>query len=430
MNGSTYLALPGASLTSLMANLPQLLYDDSPSVIYLDSYDYARHRGRFLTERGNTKIQALGMAFEELRRRGRLRTINYGEYYPQWIQERNAEQCQALLDAASDTAVQHAAVQAGNGYLDYCLGSYQDTLRAGLDDGSPFTNRRESVAHQRKKMERGGGDPETWHKRIFSQYLTALAVRHYVNRDRDVHIDGIIGQGETKGIDALLRSSDIDMSDFGSPGYPTDHIGRVNTKRSAALNNRLDMVGTLAREITGTQHHDCFLLGPRLAFPQLSEIFPEAWHSLQSDYDMSELVSETHEILSHLETADEDNRSVAAIEAQADWLAEESDLSSTDTQDLVDQVDSAVSLSNHSRELREFVAEGRSPAAIYLAASIKQDPQYRYNEDSIFSRVQFLKSRLEPMAISNSEIDYFKDRGNFRRGESGKDWHQNSIFHR
>lgn len=430
MNGSTYLALPGVSMTSLIANLPQLLHASPSPIIYIDSYDYTRHRGRVLTERGNTKVQSIGMVYEELHRRGILRSIDYGDYYPSWIQGRNATLSTAVLEEASDTAVDNAATKAGDGYLAYCLGSYQESLRTQLGDHGAFTDRRKQVTHQLDKIKRGGGDPETWHQRIFSQYLTALAVRHYANRTLNVPIDGILGQGETAGIQMLLRSSGFD-EELGPHETPIEHIGRINTDQSAAINESLDTVGTLATEITGTQHQDWFTIGPRLALPQFSDIFPQAWHSMRSTDDLSRIVSEATHILSLLEKEDHDNRSVAAIEAEAEWLTEEQEFMLGDKERLVDQLDTAVSLANHSRELREFAdTEQFSRAAVYLAASIKLDPQYRYSEDEVFHRAMNMKRRLEPVGVSDSEIEYFRDRGQFRRGNSGKDWYQDSIFQR
>lgn len=417
-----YLLLPGGSLTSLFINIPSLVKNSpgSTPTFIMDEYDYQRFRGRVITERGDTKMQAMGLIFDELRQRGHIRTIDYSKYYTSKKQGENIQRSQRAVHKMSDGDVQSAASQAAEGWTRYGLGGYQDGFRSDLDALESFEQRRKELEKQHRKIDRGTGNPEVWNKRVFSQYAAALEVRRRANQDLNLNINKIIGQGESQSIrEVFRRSTDSSVED--ELLYRTIEVDPEKTAQSREV---LDKIHQISKDVTGVQHHDWFLLGPRLAVPQHDEIFRRLWSDMlyNDSLDVSELASETRDVLTILDEGAEDNTSIQQIQSEANWVEEEYDIS---PQRAREQMDKAFNLANHSRELRTLTKNGRfSPAAVFLAASIKMDPVRRYNQDSVYRRAVDLRRRYEPVTVSNSEIDGFRGRGGFRRGGTGKDWYQ------
>lgn len=96
----------------------------------MDSHDYNRLQGQAVRERGNQKAQYLRMIYDELRRQNILRLIDYTDYYPVNVQNKNIGQCRDELASVAEHENRRAAKRAADGFIQYGSGSYQESFRA------------------------------------------------------------------------------------------------------------------------------------------------------------------------------------------------------------------------------------------------------------------------------------------------------------
>ena len=418
-----FLTLPGLSFTSLAFHLPTIL--DTPNqqtpTIIIDTHDYERFRGRIMEERGNQKLQYLGMLFDDLRRRGALRFLDYANYYPNDQQQEIIAEHNKILESADDWLNRNAAIKAGKGWVGYGRGKDQAGFRGRLGENlNAYENSRYKVENQYERIDWGLGDPHGWNENILNQYRAALVVRRQAERNLDIDIPYIIGQGESS-----LISTYVD------PKSKRDLASRfleIDPKRTTQSRELLEEITEIGRDIAGVQHTDWFIFGPRLALPQYNDIFDFDIQTLTEtieDVDTKTLVEETKEALSTLNEHSE--RPAPQIRAEVDYITEQYDTQNSEK--IRDRLDESVALGNYSRDLRDLSNSGISQAALFVAASMKRDPVRRYNEEEIYRECVNAINQLEPFGVSSAELERFRDRGSFRReGDSEEygDWYQST----
>lgn len=428
-----YLALPGVSFSSLVINLPYIADADGRiPVLVIDSHDYARFRGWMLREaRGTQKTQFMGMIYDDLQRRNLLRCVDYAKYYTKDIQEHLCDYRNAFT-SLPDHVNRNAADASAEGYLEWGLGTYQEAYRSKFNDVDQFTGYRQRVERYQRKMERGVGDPHGWNDRLLAQYQTALEVRQRVESDLEFPVPYIVGQGESSLIHSAL-DKDIDhdfVTDLQTEKKvdPRHRILDVDTEKTTETRALVEEINTTARGISGVASNDWFMFGPRLAIPRFPKIYNRALGEMSVNEDLWGYVRETTTVLHHIEQEAADGRSSERILAEGERIAEEVE-SDHDTQQIVNQLGSAYDLSNHTRDIKAFhEAQRYSSTALLLAASIKMDPMYRYNENEIYRRAVDLQKRIEPVMVDDAQIGRFRDRGDFRVGEAGTDWYHTNQW--
>lgn len=421
-----YLTLPGVSFTSLLIHLPSIFsipHGRSP-IIIIDTHDYERFRGRVLTEKADPKVQYIGMMLDDLRRRGALKLIDYAKLYPDAIQQNILQQNQRMLEATEDHVNRNAAMDAADGWIDYGRGEYQEQFRASLgEDIDAFGDSRHKVGKQRDKMDQGLGDPIGWNENVMNQYRAALEVRYRANRHLDIDIPYIIGQGES----ALISTYNVEGYDSQDPAC---RFIEISPDQTAQTREMLEDIATMGQRIAGVQHTDWFMLGPRLALSQYDNIFEfnidKISKQVRLELDTPTIIAQAKEARAIINERVE--RPQAQLEAGADYLAEQH---GHDSEKLLEKLDEAVSFSNYSRELRELNDKaGFSQAALFLTVTVMCDPVRRHNEDEVYKQCMDTIKQLELPTVPNAEIEYFRNRGTYRRqgkasDESG-DWYQSS----
>lgn len=421
-----YLALPGVSFTSLLVHLPSIfsIPNRRTPVIIIDTHDYERFRGRILTEKGNQKVQYMGMLLDDLRRRGALTFIDYAEFYPNVTQQQILRENRIMLEATKDHINRNTSREAANGWIEYGRGEYQEQFRAHLGENpDAFGDSRHKVDKQRKKMDQGLGDPIGWNENILNQYRAAIEIRREVNRHLDIDVPYIIGQGES----SLISTYDVDSDSRYAPAY---RFIEIPSNQTAQNREMLEDIATMGQKIAGVQYTDWVILGPRLALPQYNDIFDfnidKISKQIRLELDTRTIIIQAKEALDILNERAE--RPEGKIQAGANYMAEQYE---QDSEKMLEKLDQTVALSNYSRDLRELNDKaGISQAALFLAASVKRDPVRRYNEDEVYKRGVDMINRLEPPTVTNAEIEHFRDRGTFRRqgnaSDDPGDWYQSS----
>ena len=193
-----YIALPGLSTVSVLLNLPCVanLSDGPPPVILMDSHDYERLRGPTLMGEGQSeqKDQYLTMAYDDLRRRGIVRLIDYSAWYPAAVQKQRLQQNRELIENAPECVIRRAAVQGIERWTEYGRGEYQESFRGTLgEDTNAFSGLRKSENQLQRKMKRGTGDPHGWVGKLLNKNMAALEVCRRASQRVDVDVRGIIG---------------------------------------------------------------------------------------------------------------------------------------------------------------------------------------------------------------------------------------------
>lgn len=427
MNRDAFVALPGISIPTVVANLPSIVNGrQPPPVIFMDHYDWERLWGQVVMERDH-KAQMEGLLCDDLRRRGVIQTIDYAEAYPAENQKENIQRYRQALRSVPDHVIQQAAGKAVDGFLNFCYGEYQQSLREALGDWRPMHDRVGAIEHQQDKMERGVGRPIRWNDRVFCQYITALEVRNAIQRKSQFDSIGVIGQGEREAISTVLHSAAVDFD--GLSLRPEDHaieqIDRPNLDQTEFEREVLNSVTEVAQELAGTQDEGWFILGSHLAVPNMPRVFMRAWHA-DFEQDTASLAAETDAVLDRLDKEAEENRSKQHIEAASEAIAEEHGMVSQEQiREVQTQLSSAVDLTNYARDLREFSdSTGYSDAAIFTAATMRMDPQHQYSNNETYHRAVDMQNRLRQLTVRQDEIQYFSNRGSFRRGGDGKGWYQ------
>lgn len=421
-----YLALPGVSFTSLLAHLPSIfsIPNERTPVIIIDTHDYERFRGRILTEKGDQKIQYMGMVLDDLRRRGALTFVDYATFYPNVTQQQILRENRIMLEATEDHVNRNTARNAANGWIGYGRGEDQEPFRDHLGENlDAFGQSRHKVEKQREKMDQGLGDPIGWNENILNQYRAAIEVRREVDRHLDIDVPYIIGQGES----SLINTYNIDKDTRYDPAY---RFIEITPDQTAQDREMLEDIASMGQKIAGVQHTDWVMLGPRLALPQYNDIFEfnidKISKQARMELDTRTIIAQAREALDILNKRYE--RPEGEIQAGADYISEKY---GQDSEKMLKKLDEAVALSNYSRDFRELNDKaGFSQAALFLAASVKRDPVRRYNKDEVYKRGVDMINRLEPPTVTNTEIEHFRDRGTFRRqgnaSDDPGDWYQSS----
>jgi hypothetical protein len=422
-----FLALPGMSFTSLLVHLPSVFNvpDKRTPVIIIDNHDYERFRGRILQE-NTQKLRYMGMVFDDLRRRGALKFIDYANFYSVGKQQQILQENRGMLAATDDDVNRRAARRAAKGWIGYGRGAYQTSFREGLGENpDAFGESRHKVAQQRDRMDRGRGDPIGWNENVLNQYRAALEVRYQADRNLDIDIPYIIGQGES----SLISTYDVNTDE----DHPAaSRFIEIDPDQTTQTREMLAEIADEGRKIAGVQHSDWFILGPRLALPQYDDIFDfnidKISKQVRLELDERTLEAQAKEALAILNKRAE--RPMAQMEAEADYIAEKYE-SQQHSDQILKKLDEMVALSNYSRDFRDLNDEaGISQAALYLAASIKRDPVRRYNEDEVYRRGVDMINRFEMPMVTLAEIDDFRHRGTFRRQGNASDdpgnWYQST----
>jgi hypothetical protein len=420
-----YLALPGVSFTSLLANLPSIVNQAaSHPTILIDTHDYNRFRGRVTLEKGNSKVQHLGMIYAEMLRRGDIQPIDYREYYPEQKQEEIIRQNRAVLDAATEDVNRDAAMQSAYGWVEYGRGAYQEPFRTGIgEDSDRFADSRQKINRQHDRMDRGTGDPVGWNERVLNQYIAALVIRENIDRALDFEVRYIIGQGESPSIETF-HNADAEVPSTGR--FLHTDIEKIKKTRKV-----LDRISEIATKKAGVQHND-WVLGPTLTIPRFDDIsefnFRRVRRQARHNLDVDTLWAETNKALAVFDERTVEGPPSLHVQYDAERIVEDADLTPQQSREILTQMGHAIDLSNYSPELRELIdANEISQAAVFLAASIKSDPLRRYTDNAAYRQcVNFLK-QFELSSVTPHQIENFRNRGSFRRqgdASKGKDWYQ------
>lgn len=433
MKRKAYVTLPSFGMKYLYANLHELMGNWPRPVIIMDSYDYDRLWGQIVMERHNRPIQMLGMITDALRRRGLIKTLDYGTVYSAGKQQRNVVQCRNAVESLPDHKQQAIAEEFADGFFGHFQRlDYQESFRKSLQDWDHAHSRRDQVDSQMHRLKSGGDDPARWAERTASQYVTALEVRRAVEKHFDFNSVEVIGQGENEGVSALLRDSsftlDRNVATLRQDGQSIKEIFRFNPDTTAYERDILDSVSHVAQKAAGTQHNDWFLLGSQVAVPHFPKLFVESWSEFDSEIGtpVTELAAETREILSRLERRAADNHP-AHLDDNAQAIAEQHGVSSEDkVEEISNQLNRAVNLANYTPALRELSNDSDyTSASIMTAASILMDPNRRVNEDMTYRRAWQMKQRHDPVSVPQYIVTRFSERGGHREGrEQRGDWYQ------
>ncbi len=420
-----FLTLPRLSLTTVLLNLPSVFdrANGATPLILMDRYDYDRLRAEVLDGPAeNQKAPYLIMAYDELRRRGVLRLIDYTEFYEPSMQHQYLSQSQALLQNTSERTNREAAVKASKSWIEYTRGAYQEQFRAGLGESTrSFHTLRRSERTQRQKLKRGVSDPRAWNEKLLSRGIAALAVRDQANATLDVNIQGIITGTQYQIIgnfiesksDHTTTSDTADLTDL-QAGYRFlgIDVGTATDTRSI-----LDEISTITTELSGVQYDDWFLLGPSLAIPQYDDLFDlELITDQLEKLDQETLVNETKQAIEYLERSPP---KPGTLQYEADWLGEKYDLLPTDKTrqtGLSLAVEFAYNTTNYSRELWTVLEETDiSQAAALVGTSIVGGQQRASDDEEIYRQGMKLMTHFDSPSISTEEITAVRKE---RRGDS------------
>lgn len=435
MIGNVYLATPSMCFTTLFTHLPTLLDNRRQQpIIIMDEHDIQRLHGRVVRERDNRELQIRGAICDTLLRRGLLRTIDYAHYYSANKQDQNLQCCREALASLPDHVNQQAASKSSEIYTEFHHGEYQKPFRSALGTWKGSLDHRNQIVKHRHKLERGLGDPLGWNERIFGKYMAALEVRYWANQALDYNIVGIIGQGDQEGLSTILQAADFEFDDdmvaLDSSGQSIKQIGRPDPTRTAEFHDLFQDVAKRAKETTGTEHQDWYTLGARFAAPLFPDLFIRLNGLNGIHQNTDTIVAEADKILSYLDKKAADNRPTH-LQYDAEQIAEDHEYPPHKTNEIMDQLKKAADLANYSDDLREIADSGIfSPAAVFVAASIKMDPDHRYNRDERYRRAVNLLQRLRPVTVPDAEIEDFRNRGGFRTGGKRRNWYQRTNRNR
>lgn len=430
MKRNAYVTIPSFCTKYFCTNLHDLMNKRPRPVVYMDTHDYQRLWGQIVLERERC-MQMVGMIIESLRRRGLIRTVDYGTLYSAAQQEDNITSCRDALEDLSDHHQQEIGRQASQGFIDYVQQlDYQRSFREALDNWEHSLHRKKGSEHSLRRLERGGGTPVNRGERIATQYMAALEVRQTLNRQTNFNVVGVLGQGESTALATLLEESswDIEKDVAKVANGEIKQMRRFDPDSTAYQREILDSITEVARETTGVQHEDWFLLGSHLAVPHFPALFMESWSqpAFETDKSTSGLAAETKEILNRLERRTPDSRP-PHLDDDAEAIAQWFGISSPDQVDeITAQLDRAVDLSQAAPELREMASEEYESASIMAAASIIMDPSYRDNADQLFHRAWEMKQRYDPVEVPTHVVTRYSKRGGLGEQERKEhpDWYQ------
>lgn len=435
-NRPAYLTVPGPSVTSVLLNIPYILHlSDPPPVILMDVHDYERLQAETVQDTGdNKKAPYLLMAYDDLRRRGVLRLIDYADFYPAAVQEQYLHHNQDVLADTPDWVHRRIGMKGSAGWIDYGRGTYQEQFRASLGEKpDAFGDLRQAEQRLLHKMKNGTGNPVGWSEKVFNRGVAGLAVRRRADQLLDLDVQGVISGPKHHMIGEYVVAAqsqeqaglpiestavgcdviDTDMS-YLETLHPTRRIAGLRPATVAHIRGVLDTVGEIAAEVAGVQHDDWFVLGPAFALPQYNSLFNLDQIRLQIDHglDADTLAAEATAAVTALKEDTGSDLSATKRRYEADWIAETSGTTASgniEGNDLVEMVDYALTLSDYSRMLRSLTeADDISQAAAFVAASIMSDPVRQYETDAVYRRGVELMMRFAPPAVDRHELEMLR----------------------
>lgn len=451
-NRPAYLIRPGASITSILLNIPHMIAfsGQPPPVILMDVYDYNRLQARSLTDEGDQKDHYLVLAFDELRRQGIVRLIDYANFYPTAVQHYYLHHNQALLEQVSAWEHRRAAIKGVKDWTGYARGAYQEPFRAGLgEEPETFADLRQAEQRLRRKMKNGTGDPVGWNEKLLDKAVAALAVRSRADQVLDLDIRGVVAGSEHDILDDLRtvtqpRQDTKPVTDHQATGAesndtiggylehlaPTRRIVGLTPERVSTTRAILDTIGEIATEVAGVQHDDWFLLTPTFALPHYHDLFNFDVIRAQIRHRLDErtLVTETERAIAALDSGTAE-RSSSHLRYEAEWIAEQSEgftvHDMTQQDGLSEMVDYAFQVSNYSREIRALLDRDHlSQTAVFLGASIMSDPTTSYREPDVQHRSAHLLRQLNPSVADEMNVEAFRQERTGETWGDHTDWYE------
>lgn len=430
-----FLTLPRLSLTTVLLNLPTIFdrSNGATPLILMDRYDYDRLRAEVLSgPKENQKAPYLIMAYDDLRRRGLLKLIDYTEFYTPSDQAKYLLQSQSLLQNTSEETNRDVAVRAIQSWIGYTRGEYQEPFRAGLGEStSSFSTLRRSERRQRQKLKREVSDPREWNKKLLSRGIAALAVRDQANEDLDVTVQGIISGTQYQIIGNFIDDQSVDTTTSDTsdlvdlePRYP--FLG-IDLETATQTREILDMISSVTSKISGVQYNDWFLLGPSLAVPRYDDLFDmELINDQMQEFDEETIITETKQVVDILKNSTEHEEMENNLQYEAEWAGEEYDLlpsGKKQNKRLNYAFDFAYNIANYSRELWYLKEQTDiTQAAALIGSSVMKSQGCVYDDDDIYWHGLELMARFDPPPIDETDIKAVRKE---RRGDS---WDEHSDW--
>lgn len=415
----------------------------------MDRHDYERLRGPILLGEGQStqKDQYLTMAYEDLRRRGIVRLVDYSNLYSVTTQEQRLRQNRDLVEETPDWVMRKAAVEGIKRWTGYGRGEYQESFRDTLgEDIGVFGDLRGSEKQLKEKMERGTGDPSGWIRKMLDKNIVALEVCRKIEGKTDLAVKGVIGSDEHRLSSDFLKvthsqfdgsSLDILDEDYDFE-ISTSHLERLKPHHriigldasvGSETRDLLETVSMMGTDLSEVQHNDWTLFGLSFALPQYADLFDfeSIRREIRHRMDARTLAAETREIIERLESGPEETVSPVKITYESERIEEEFGVDGTDNQmlsrGLADMISHAAEIADYSRKIRGHLEQCEvSQAAAFLVTSIMNNPFRRYDEDAVYRRSMDLMRRFDP---PTSDTD--KRFGWEREGETwteNKDWYE------
>lgn len=422
-----YLAPPGVSVTSLLANLPQLsLKSHQSPIVLMDRYDYERLQQQTVQPGSSETCQYLLTAFDTLSRQGVIRFFDYTDFYQQRTQQTTVQQNRELMASLSDSIHRRTAISGNNRWVAYGRGQYQRSLRAGLDDDG-FAAARQLDETRSQKIDRGLGTPREWNERVLHRYTAALTVRQQLDDILNLDVQHVIGEGESTLLNRVRAASDetfhIDRL------APALHIEDLMTSEMIMTRELLDQAGDIAVKRVGVQHDDWTLLGSTVALPRYADLFDfeTIQEEIDDGLDEETLRADVERVRATLTQDGDTDHSSSTLTYTADWLAESTEQSFWSGREhhspLADVAAYALNLAESSRAFRTVVERGEvSQTAAFIGLSLSTDPTATHDRQTLRAQCRHLLGQLAPPNIDQSQID-----ANLRRKDAWDredDWYE------
>lgn len=430
-----FLALPRLSLTTVLLNLPNIFdqANGATPLILMDRYDYDRLRAEVLAgPKENQKAPYLIMAYDDLRRRGLLKLIDYTEFYTPSDQNKYLHQSQALLRNTSEETNRETAVEASKSWIKYTRGEYQEPFRAGLgESASSFSDLRSSERIQRQKLKREVSDPRDWNEKLLSRGIAALAVRDQVNENLNITVHGIISGTQYQIIGDFIDGYSVDTTTSDTADLtdlqPAHRFLGIDLKTATQTREILDVISSVTSEIAGVQYNDWFLLGPSIAVPRYDDLFDiQVINDQMQKFDEETIAAETKQVIDVLENSTEYEETTNNLQYDAERVGEEYDLLPSGKKQnmrLNYAFDFAYNVANYSRELRYLKDQTDiTQAAALVGSSIMRSNQCVYDDNDIYRHGLELMARFNPPPIDEKDIKAVRKE---RRGDS---WDEHSDW--
>lgn len=428
MGNNTYLGLPGTSITTLFANLPVFLNStvQQPTIL-LDRYDYDRLQAQIRAYPDDTRMHFLAAIGDTLIQRGNLKTIDYSQYYPIDKQDRYIDKYWEALHDLPDHVSDQAAQETITGHLEYRRGQYQHRFRSALGNWELNTTRRNKLEKQQERFDSGTGDSRSYNENVFAQYVAGLEIRDAVNNQTNLHVDGVLGDGDSKGIATVLRESSLSIDNevvsLGPRENTLEQVGHPHPDHPANQHELIEQISTLAQEATEVEDNDWFMVGSNVAVPMHSELVSITNVKEDINNHPSELAHEAQEVIRYLQQSS-DRNAPGSMEYDAEKLEEEITVAQS-KHDLENRLHRAADLANISDDIHDLIgSEKFSHASLMIAASVLMDPEWRWSKDDLYRKARKLQQKHRHIDIDVDEIEFFRNRGQVRRNDGeDRDWY-------